>query len=183
VAFIFKESSIGLKLRASKGDEDAAASVGVNVKLNRWMAWTLSVFVSAIGGALWAHFIQQFSPHNFYLRETFVIVAMLVIGGTASVSGAVVGAVSVALTSEGLRQVENWANLQRQNETTIGNLIPFQLIGFTEIVLAIAMIVVLIVRPSGLLAGRELQWPSGGRFRARRSPVSPIAVPEQTGNN
>lgn len=163
IAFVFKESSIGLKLRASREDEDAAASIGVDVKLMRWIAWTLSCAVSAIGGALWAYFIVQFTPNNFYLHETFLIVAMLVIGGAASVSGAVVGAISVALSSEFLRQTENFLNSQRNDGTTLGNLIPFQLIGFTEIVLAIVMILVLILRPSGILAGRELRFPRGAR--------------------
>ena len=59
----------------------------------RWVAWTLGSRSAGLGGALWAHFIQQFSPHNFYLQETFLIVAMLIIGGAGSVSGAVVGAI------------------------------------------------------------------------------------------
>jgi len=161
VGYVFKESTIGLKLRASREDEDAAASIGVNVKLMRWLGWTLSVFLSGIGGALWAHFIQQFSPQSFYLKETFLIVAMLVIGGSASVSGAVIGAVAVAMTSEGMRQFENWWNLERQTETDIGAILPFQLIGFTEIVIALAMILILVLRPSGIMGGRELSWPFG----------------------
>ena len=161
VGYIFKESTIGLKLRASREDEDAAASIGVNVKLMRWAGWTLSVFVSGLGGALWAHFIQQFSPQSFYLKETFLIVAMLVIGGAASVSGAVVGSISVAMASEGMRQFENWWNLERQTGTRTGEILPFQLVGFTEIVIALAMILVLVLRPSGIMAGRELVIPFG----------------------
>jgi branched-chain amino acid transport system permease protein len=150
-----------LKLRASREDEDAAASLGVNVPLTRWIAFVVSVFFSGLGGALWAHFIQQFSPHDFYLKETFLVIAMLVIGGAGSVSGAAVGAVAVALTSEWLRQTENWVNIQRSTGTAFGKLIPFQLVGFTEIVVAVAMIVVLTLRPSGLTRGREIVWPRG----------------------
>ncbi len=165
IVYAFKESTIGLKLRASREDEDAASSVGVNVKLMRWMAWSLSVFLSGFGGALWAHFIQQFSPQSFYLKETFLIIAMLVIGGSGSVSGATIGAIAVALSSEGMRQIENWWNLNRQTGTRVGEFLPFQLIGFTEIVIAISMILVLILRPTGIMAGRELRGPrrkSGG---------------------
>lgn len=161
IAFLFKESSLGLKLRASREDEDAAESIGIDVKLMRWIAWTLSCAMSAAGGALWAYFIVQFTPNNFYVHETFLIVAMLVIGGAASVSGAVVGAIAVAISSEFLRQTETWLNTQRNDGTGIGHLIPFQLNGFTEIVLAVVMILVLVLRPSGLLAGRELRWPRG----------------------
>ena len=152
---------IGRTLRAMKMSAPAAASVGIDVKRMRWIGWTLSCAMSAVGGALWAYFIVQFTPNNFYVHETFLIVAMLVIGGAASVSGAVVGAIVVALSSEFLRQTETWLNTQRNDGTTIGSLLPFQLIGFTEIVLAIVMILVLITRPSGLLAGRELRWPRG----------------------
>jgi branched-chain amino acid transport system permease protein len=174
VAYVFKESTVGLKLRASREDEDAAASLGVNAPFMRWIAWVVSVFFSGLGGALWAHFIQQFSPNNFYLKETFLIVAMVIIGGPRSVSGAVIGAIAVALTSEELRQVENWVNIQRATGTSIGNLIPIDLVGFTEIVVAVAMIVVLIVRPSGLTGGREITWPTRGlRHRA------PARAPER----
>lgn len=173
IAYLYKESRQGLKLRATREDEAAAASIGINPELTRWIAWTLGVFMAGTAGALWAHFIQQFSPHNFYLRETFLIVAMLVIGGSASVSGAVIGAIAVALTSEELRQFENWANQQRQDESGVGGLIPFQLVGFTEIVLALAMVGVLILRPSGLTGGREFAWP-------RRRSVPSLQPPDET---
>ena len=170
VAYLFKESPLGLKLRASREDEDAAESLGVNSALVRWFAWTLSVFLSAVAGALWAHFIQNFSPHNFYIKETFLIVAMLIIGGSGSVSGAVLGAIAVAMSQEGLRQVENWVNIQRSRGTWVETVVPFQLVGFTEIIIACAIIIVLILRPSGLTGGREIAWP-------RVKPVTSLARP------
>ncbi|MGD9712154.1 MAG: branched-chain amino acid ABC transporter permease [Thermomicrobiales bacterium] len=174
IGYAFKESTSGLKLRSSREDEDASSSIGVNVRLMRWVAWSLSVFLCGAGGALWAHFIQQFSPQSFYLKETFLIIAMLVIGGSATVSGAVVGAVSVALASEAMRQFENWWNLERQQSTSIGESLPFQLVGFTDIVIALAMILVLILRPAGIMGGKELRWP----FRSRGVPPDPERAEE-----
>lgn len=168
VALAFRESSLGLRLRAARDDEDAAASLGVNAAWVRWVAWTASIFVTGAAGALWGHFITTFSPNAFYISQTFLIVAMLIIGGSGSVSGAVVGAFSVALSSEGLRRLENWLNTQRDEATTLGALIPVELRGFAEIVIAVAMILVLILRPSGLTGGREIGWPSGGRGTRRR---------------
>ncbi len=172
-ALWFKETSLGLKLRATREDEDAAASIGVNAAWVRWLAWVLSVFIVGTAGALWAHFITTFSPNAFYLNQTFLVIAMLVIGGMGSVSGAVVGTVAVALTAELLRSTENWINTQRATETAVGRLIPFQFVGFTEVVLAIAIILVLILRPSGITGGREIYWPfwPGRVGRARRQPV------------
>jgi branched-chain amino acid transport system permease protein len=168
VALIFRESTLGLRLRASRDDEDAAASLGVNAALMRWTAWTMSVFITGAAGALWAHFITTFSPNQFYISQTFLIVAMLIIGGSGSVSGAVTGAFAVALSSEGLRRFENWLNAQRDDATAIGQLIPVELRGFAEIVIAVAMILVLILRPSGLTGGREIGWPPSGSGRRGR---------------
>lgn len=164
VAFLFREMPLGLKLRAARDDESAAWSIGISSAWVRWVAWVFSVFIAAVAGGLWAHFITTFSPNSFYLRQTFLIVAMLIIGGSGSVSGAVLGAVSVSLTSEALRSVENWLNLQRATQTALGQVIPFQLVGFTEIVIALAMIAVLILRPSGLTRGREFSWPFGPKL-------------------
>lgn len=151
VAYLFKESSLGLKLRASREDEQAAAAIGINIVIVRWVAFTLSAFVVGVGGALWAHFITSFSPNAFYLKETFLIIAMLIIGGTDTVSGAVVGTLAVTVIFEGLRNIENAINLAQ--------VLPRTLVGFTEVFLATAMIVILILRPSGIMGGRELSWP------------------------
>jgi branched-chain amino acid transport system permease protein len=165
-ALAFRESSLGLRLRAARDDEAAAASLGVHVTWVRWVAWVASIFITGAAGALWGHFITTFSPSAFYISQTFLIVAMLIIGGVGSVSGAVTGAVVVALSSEALRRFEGWLNTQRTDETALGALIPIELRGFAEIVIAIAIILVLILRPSGIMGGREI----GSRRFGRRPP-------------
>jgi branched-chain amino acid transport system permease protein len=150
VAYWFKESAVGLKLRASREDENAAASIGINIVWVRWLAFMLSAFVMAVAGALWAHFITSFSPVAFYLTQTFLIVSMFIIGGTNSVTGAVVGTVTVTIIFEGVRGIENAVNLNQ--------LLPFPLSGMTAIVLSIAILLILIYRPSGITGGREFRW-------------------------
>ncbi len=151
VAYVFKESSFGLRLRASRDDRYAAATSGINIVIMRWIAFTLSAFMAGIGGGLWAHFITSFSPKSFYLTETFVILAMLVVGGPGGVSGAVAGTLTVTAVREGLRQIEN--------ELTIRQTLPISLVGFTEVFLAIALILLLILRPAGIVGWREIRWP------------------------
>jgi len=150
LAYWFKESSIGLKLRASRDDRYAAATIGINMVIVRWVAFTLSAFMAGIAGGLWAHFITSFSPKAFYLTETFVILAMLVVGGPGGVSGAVVGTLIVSIVREGLRTIESAIN--------IGQLLPSMLVGVAEVFLAIALIVILIFRPGGIMGGREIRW-------------------------
>ena len=150
LTYWFKESAVGLKLRASREDENAAASIGINIVWVRWLAFVFSAFITAVAGALWAHFITSFSPVAFYLTQTFLIVSMLIIGGTNSVTGAVVGTVAVTIITEGIRGIENAANLNQ--------LLPFRLSGMTEIILSIAILLILVYRPSGITGGREVNW-------------------------
>jgi branched-chain amino acid transport system permease protein len=157
LAYLFKESRIGLRLRATRDDPYAAASIGINIVVMRWLAFTTSAFMAGIGGGLWAHFITSFSPYAFYLTETFVVLAMLVIGGPYSVSGAVVGTLVVTAAREGLRGIENYMN--------IIHIVPQGVFGFTEVVLSIVLIVILIYRPFGIMGSRELYWPQLRRFR------------------
>lgn len=150
IAYWFKETTYGLMLRASREDEQAAAAMGINIVLMRWIAFILSAFVTAVAGALWAHFITSFSPVAFYLSQTFLIVAMLIIGGSGSVAGAVVGTVAVTLIFEGMRGIENAVNMAQ--------MLPFSLAGLTQLVLSVAMILILIFRPAGIMRGREFNW-------------------------
>lgn len=148
VALIFKESRTGKLLRASREDEVAAAALGANIPHLRWRAFILAAFIAGIGGALWGHFITSFAPKAFYLKETFLIVTMLVIGGANTVTGAVAGAVLITFAYEGLRGTEG-----ALNATAVG---AGQVVGLTEIVLALAMIAVMIVKPGGLFPNREI---------------------------
>jgi branched-chain amino acid transport system permease protein len=145
--FLFKESRVGLRLRATRDDAYAAASIGINMMVMRWLAFIASAFIAGVGGALWAHFITSFTPYSFYLTETFVILAMLVIGGPYSVSGAVIGTLVVTAAREVLRAIENYVNILQ--------IFPEGFFGFTEVVLAIVLIVILIYRPSGLIGSQK----------------------------
>lgn len=148
--YFFKESRIGLRLRASRDDRYAAASIGIDMVLMRWLAFVISAFIAGVAGGLWAHFITSFTPYSFYLNETFVILAMLVIGGPSSVSGAVLGTLIVTAARELLRAVENYVNILQ--------IFPEGFFGFTEVVLAIVLILLLVYRPEGILGSRELRW-------------------------
>ena len=148
VALLFKESRTGKLLRASREDEVAAAALGADIPHLRWRAFILAAFIAGIGGALWGHFITSFAPKAFYLKETFLIITMLVIGGANTVTGAVAGTVLITFAYEGLRGTEG-----ALNATAIG---AGQVVGLTEIVLALAMIAVMIVKPGGLFPNREI---------------------------
>jgi branched-chain amino acid transport system permease protein len=154
-AMLFKESRTGRLLRASRDDEVAAAAMGVNIPALRWRAFILAAFFAGIGGALWGHFITSFSPKAFYLKETFLVITMLVIGGANTVSGAVIGTFAITLAYELLRGLEGALNAAKVTQNPV--------VGLTEIVLAVAMIAVMILRPGGIMANREIGAILGGR--------------------
>ncbi len=163
VAWLFKESKVGLQLRASRDDLVSAGSIGVNIVAVRWLALVLSSFTAGIGGGLFAHFITSFTPNAFFLTETFVVLAMLVIGGPATVTGAVLGTVLITIVYQSLRWVENTINVKQIFATNIA--------GLTDVCLAIALILMLILRPAGIFERNELNWPAlwrrGGARPAR----------------
>jgi len=146
-AYLFKHSRFGLMLRASREDEKAASSIGIDMVRVRWLAFSAAAFFAGVAGGLYAHFITSFGAGAFYLSETFLILAMLIIGGSGSVSGAVTGVFAVTLLSEGVRSVENAVN--------IANILPTSIAGTTEVVVSVAMILMLILRPAGLVGERE----------------------------
>ena len=151
IGYWFKETGMGLQLRASREDEQAASSIGIDIVVVRWVAFIISAFLTGLAGGLWAHFITIFSPISFYLTQTFLIVTMLIVGGMTSVSGAVVGTVVISAIFEGLRAIENAVNMS--------HILPGTFVGFTEVLLATAMIILLIRRPAGVTGGQEFRFP------------------------
>jgi branched-chain amino acid transport system permease protein len=155
-AYLYQISGRGLRLRAAREDEYAASAAGINIVLERWIAFGISGFFVALGGAMYAFYLP-FASATFYLPLTFLTVAMLIIGGRNSLWGAVVGVVLVSTVSEVLRRYEAGASLGPVQVT-----LPS---GSTEVVLALVMLTVLLLRPDGLTGGVEVTWPLSRPFR------------------
>lgn len=151
VARLFRESIVGLRLRASREDELAAASMGVNVPILRLAAWLLSAVVVGLAGVLLAHSLTAFSPKQFYLILQFSLVAMLVVGGAATVTGAVVGAFGVSLLLEGARRSESMLN-----DFSLGPIRIDGFFGLQEIALGGLILMVMFWRRSGLFGTDEI---------------------------
>jgi branched-chain amino acid transport system permease protein len=148
VALAFKVSRTGLMLQASREDEAAALASGIPVKRVRLIAFVLSAALVALGGILQGHFLGVLTVAQFYFEFTFLTLAMLVMGGMRSVSGAVVGTIVVAVVSEVLRVgAAGFA---------IGGLAVPSAPGLREIGLALIMLAVLMLRPRGIMSSREL---------------------------
>jgi branched-chain amino acid transport system permease protein len=155
-AYAFQESARGLRLQASREDEAAARAVGINVGLERAIAFVLSAGIVGAGGFLFAQFFGAFQADAFYLDITVISVAMLIVGGLKSLTGAVVGTVTITFALEGLRQLEDGISLAGLHVAAPA--------GLSGVGLAVLMLAILILRPNGLTNGREVRWP----FERRR---------------
>lgn len=171
VAVVFRQSRAGMRLVASREDEVAARALGIRVWWERGLGFAASAFVVGVAGSLFARYFGSLNPESFYLTTTFTAVAMLVVGGLTSVSGAVVGTIVLSVALELLRAVERGV--------TIGGWeIPHRS-GLTEVGLAVVLLVVLIALPAGITGGRELDPATGLRRLAlrRRRPLTESAPP------
>ncbi len=151
IAFAYQETRSALLLRASREDETAAQALGIDVVGHRLIAFVVSAFLSGIAGVLLAHFLGIVQVENFYLDLTFLIVAMLIVGGRGSLSGAVIGAVVIAVLTEGLREIEIGF--------TISSVVVAAPAGSGDVILALIMLLIIIFRPDGIAGGREIMWP------------------------
>ena len=166
VAFFYQRTRFGLRLRAAREDEVAARAVGVNVRGERRIAFTISGLMFGVGGALYGHSVGSFSAADFFLPITFLTLAMLVVGGMLSITGAVVGTVLLSLVAFVFNQ---W-----QNGNAIFGLLINVPDGIRDLVVASVLIVVLLLRPDGLTKGRDLWLPRALRRETRAS--EPAAI-------
>ncbi len=105
VAGLVAGSKFGFALRAIHQDEDAAAAMGINTTRTKVVTFALSGFITGLVGATYA--FQQvtiFPERLFDVDITVLMVVMVVIGGSGTVLGPLLGAVSLQLLSEYLRQ-------------------------------------------------------------------------------
>lgn len=150
-AYVYQLSRRGRRLRATREDALVAQSSGIDIHRERLWAFTLSGVLAGFAGGLLVHLLGSITTEQVFLDLTFITLAMLVFGGVGSLWGAVLGALLIAglnaLLAEATRGI------------TLGSL-ELELPGGTRLlVLGVVMLVVLLVKPSGVTGSRELRWP------------------------
>lgn len=89
---------------AIRDDETGAESRGIDVVRYKTFAFALSCAICGLAGSLYGTFSQLVSPELGLLLQTGLVIAMVVIGGMGTLTGPIVGALLVYLTSEWLRE-------------------------------------------------------------------------------
>jgi branched-chain amino acid transport system permease protein len=172
VSWLFQHTLVCGRLRASREDEIAARSVGISVWAERTLAFSVSAFIVGTAGVLFGRVAQGIYPNAFYLDLTFVTLAMLVVGGLQSLSGAVVGTIVLSVIAEILTRMSNGMN--------VGGLHIKVPVGTEQVGFALMMLLVLLLKPNGLTGGREFSF---GRFgEGFRRPGPRSGRPEAVGS-
>lgn len=139
VCWQLKHSSLGRTMLAIRENELAAACLGVKVARTRVLAFALGAFFAGVAGGLWAHLVTLISPGSFSFLLAFQLVVMVVLGGTGSITGAALIAAALTIFTEFLRPAEEAAGI----------------FGASQIIVALAVLLVLINRPAGLFGTAE----------------------------
>ena len=138
-AYRLKTSSKGRQLLAVRENEIAAEAVGVNTARVKVSSFVMAAFFAGIGGGLFAHELgTTLNPRELGFQKSIDLVIMVVLGGMGSISGVVLAAIGLTIMPELFRSFSDYR-------------MP---------VYALALIIVMIVRPQGLLGIREL-WDLG----------------------
>lgn len=125
-------SRVGRAFEAVKRDELAAEVIGVDVTRVKLVSFTVGALVAGLAGALWAHYVQFIEPEEFGFARSVMPFTFVVVGGLETFWGAVVGAAVLTLLPEWLRFLKEWR----------------------LVMYGLAMLVVMIVRPQGLVDAR-----------------------------
>ena len=129
----------GRALRAIKGHEAAAASCGINVSWSKTRILAGSALIGSIAGSVYAHQILYVNPPPFATSVSINILAIAVLGGLGSPWGAILGAVAFQLISQLI-------------EGTLPSIFGEGAVGAGEtLAFGVILVVVLIVRPDGLV--------------------------------
>ena len=143
VALLFA-TRFGIAVRALHDDEIAADLMGLHVRAIQVAAFTIGSIIVGMGGGLYAHYFSFIEAQNFNIALSITVVLYVLLGGTQSVLGPLVGAAVFTLLPELLRGSQSWR----------------------YVVFAAALIVLMALRPQGLVTRAQLRQ----LFKVNRQP-------------
>lgn len=155
VAWRIKFSGWGRALRALREDEIAAAAVGVSPTRYKVTSFVIAAAFAGIAGGLMAIMrdgTPVVNPDSYTFQTSFDAITMVILGGSGSVTGASLGGIFVTFSIKAIEQVQAWSavqDLKRQFES-------LDLNALRMILYAVVLLILMVLRPEGLLGEREL---------------------------
>jgi branched-chain amino acid transport system permease protein len=131
----FVRSTMGKALNAVRDNELAAEAMTVDTRKTKIITFMFGAFWAGVAGGLFAHVLRYVNPGSFGIQRLAEILAMVYFGGLNSVTGSIVGAVSINILGEALRPLEI----------------------YKWIIIPLLLILVMLFRPTGLIAFTEFK--------------------------
>ncbi|MDD6615926.1 MAG: branched-chain amino acid ABC transporter permease [Lachnospiraceae bacterium] len=103
IMYMFIRSRFGRTVKAIREDYIAASASGVNVTFYKVLTFTVSAFFAGIGGAIYAHYMTAMIPTSFNFMYSAEFLTEVIIGGTGSMTGSVIGAAFLSALPEMMR--------------------------------------------------------------------------------
>jgi branched-chain amino acid transport system permease protein len=144
------KSSHGRGFLSVREDEIAAQAMGINTTKMKVRAFVISSFFAGVAGSLFAHVTNYISPSSFTFLQSVNVVIMVVLGGMGSMTGSILAACFITILPEALRPLQELTGVDLR-----------------MVIYSLALIVIMILRPKGLLG--EMEWPDLWRKYVRRS--------------
>jgi len=180
IAWRLKFSGWGRALRALREDEIATAAVGVDPTQYKVTSFVIAAAGAGIAGALLASMRDgnpTVQPDQFTFTYSFDAITMVILGGSGSVSGAIVGGVFVTFTVKMIEQLQGLESVQALRAEHPG----LDLNALRMVIYAAVLIGLMILRPEGLFGERELfKRRSRGRGTAGGAAPEPVPVKTKT---
>lgn len=112
VVFVLLKSKLGLGLTAMRDNLDAAASLGVNIGKLRFFVYMVAAVFTALAGCLFTINKGTIYPDSgFSISWTISMVFIVIIGGSGTITGPIVGTVIYVLLQEYLAQFQGLSNI------------------------------------------------------------------------
>ncbi|MCB0207951.1 MAG: hypothetical protein KDJ52_01400 [Anaerolineae bacterium] len=148
VAWRLQNARIGRNWMALREDEDVAEAMGINLIASKLLAFGIGAAFAGLSGAIFAAQVGSVFPHSFGLIVSINVVSLVIIGGSGSIPGVIVGSLVLVGLPELLREFAEYRLL----------------------IYGALLVVMMLVRPEGL-------WPSDTTRREMRSDEEVEAVP------
>ncbi len=158
-------SSTGRAILSVREDETAARAMGIDVASTKLLSFVAGSFFAGIGGGVYAHFIGFLSPGTFDFLVSFNPLIIVVFGGLGSMTGSLVASFGWIYFLEGLLRV-----LLGQMGTEAPT--------WRFVLYPIALLLLMLIRPKGLLGGVEWGFLKADQVAARVPKQDAVAAGE-----
>ncbi|HLF41421.1 MAG TPA: branched-chain amino acid ABC transporter permease, partial [Acidimicrobiia bacterium] len=140
-------SKIGRSFAAVRDRDIAAEVIGVSLVRTKALAFTISSFYAGVAGALLGTILGVIEPSSYNLLESVRYIAMVLIGGVATISGSIAGALFISLLPRFTEELPRNFPLLADILTGNGFITEFQL---QQVLYGVLIVVFLVFEPRGL---------------------------------